>query len=84
MKELKGFADRDIVDEEFMSDITGKYKGKSENQLIDQLLELVKQGRQDGTFSDSQLDDFIALVSPQLDDNGRKKLDDLASLIRNE
>ena len=82
MKELKDFADSDISDKEVIDDITGKYRGMSEDKLIEQLLELVKKSRQDGTFSDSRLDEFIALVSPQLDERGKKRLSELNELIR--
>ncbi len=82
MKELKDLCDSEDSDEKIIDDVTGKYKGKTDSELIGELLSLVKKGRQDGTFSDSQLEEFISLVMPQLDENGQKKLKELAMLIR--
>ena len=82
MKELKDLCDSEDSDEKIVDDVTGKYKGKTDSELIGELLSLVKKGRQDGTFSDSQLEEFISLVMPQLDENGQKRLKELATLIR--
>lgn len=60
-----------------------KYSGLSEDQLMTELMRAVASGRRDGTFSESQLDEFVGFVSPSLDDDARKKLENLVKTIKN-
>lgn len=85
MKELKNFsqyADNDISDAELIGDVVGRYKGMSENELLGELMKSVADGRADGSFSDEKLDDFVALISPELSESQRNKLNEIVSEIK--
>lgn len=84
MKQLKDFCESDALDEDVVEEVTEKYRGKSEPELVEELITLVENGRRNGTFSDERLEEFIAIASPRLDENGKKRLMELATLIRGE
>ncbi len=58
-----------------------QFEGKSENELINQLLASVEQGKKDGTFSDETLQQFVSNVAPMMNPEQRKKLDELVKKI---
>jgi len=59
-----------------------QYEGKSEDELMSDLEQVIKQGRKDGSFSDDMLDGFIQNVAPMLDDVQRQKLQSIAQMIK--
>jgi len=90
MKDLRNFkkqskeqeineSDKDIV-----KDYIGKYDGFSEDQLIVELVKSVKRAKDEGSYSADQMTSFIELVSPQLSDEQRKKLNNLVMLIEED
>ncbi|MCL2555483.1 MAG: hypothetical protein FWE03_00495 [Firmicutes bacterium] len=88
MKELKNFKKKEHTIEEsdknIVKDYIGKYDGFSEDQLINALAMSVKNAKEDGSYSDEQMKSFIELVSPQLNDEQRKKLGNLVKLIEED
>lgn len=68
-------------DKNIVKDYIGKYDGFSEDQLIEELIRSVKKSKNDGSYSGEQMRGFIELMSPQLSDEQRKKLNNLVMLI---
>lgn len=62
-------------------DLVAKYEGKSENELMQELLKNVARAKGDGTFSSEQLRDFMEFVSPSLDEKSRERLNELVKMI---
>lgn len=65
-------------------DLAAKYAGKSENELMQELLKNVARAKGDGTFSSEQLREFTEFVAPSLDEKSRERLDELVRLINGE
>lgn len=62
--------------------LSQKYAGKSESELMSELMRTVSAAKSDGTFSAQQLDEFVSFVSPSLDDDSRERLSRLVSMIK--
>ena len=60
-----------------------QYEGKSEDQLLNELFKKVSEGKQSGTLSNADLDNFAGQVAPMLNAEQRKKLQQLLSMIKN-
>ena len=60
------------------------YENKSEGELMSDLERMIRDGRKNGTFSEDMLNSFIKNVSPMMDGAQRKKLDNIASKIKNK
>lgn len=54
--------------------IAGKYEGLSEDELIREIVNEAKKGRENGTLTDADVLNFEASISPMLDDKQRRKL----------
>ena len=59
-----------------------KYSQKSEEELMNDLEHMIGEGRRDGTFSDDMLESFVKNVAPMMDENQRKKLENLTRMIK--
>ncbi len=87
MRQLKNFSNKKsktVDDKEVIEDYMGKYKGYSQEQLIDQLMKSIRQSRENGTYSQEQMETFVQMVSPQLTQAQRDKLDNMIKLINEE
>ncbi len=51
-----------------------KFDGKNTNELIKAVYEEAKKGKQRGTLTNSDLDNFATMISPMLNDKQRKML----------
>ena len=85
MRSLKGFKGEGVSAEQSES-VTppqaSKYEGMSEAQLMSELMKNVSAAKSNGSFSADQLDEFVAFVSPNLDESSRKRLSELVSMIK--
>ena len=61
-----------------VSALAGKYDGKSQSELIKAIYEEAKRGKQHGTLSNADIDNFVKMLSPMLDDKKRKLLNKIA------
>ncbi len=67
-----------------MQDTISRYENKSEGELMSDLEKMISNGRKDGSFSDEMLDSFMKNVSPMMDASQRKKLANIAKMIKNK
>ena len=87
MKQLKNFSyeqKNDIKDEELLDGVIGKYKDKDEDELVGELIKAARQAKEDGSFSEQSLEEFVNLVSPHLSEEQKAKLSNLISVIKLE
>lgn len=54
--------------------LASKYDGKNTNELIKAIYNEAKKGKQNGTLTNRDIDNFSAMLSPLLDDKKRKML----------
>ncbi len=55
-------------------DLVTKYNGASEKELLSAIYKEAEKSRKRGTLSDTEIDNFVKMLSPMLDDKKRKKL----------
>lgn len=80
MRSIKDRSDGGRI--ESRNDITSKYDGMNENELMGALMRNVAAAKSDGTFSERELDEFVAFVSPSLDEASRVRLAELVRMIK--
>ena len=61
--------------------VAAKYEGKTEEELMQELRKKVASAKRDGSFSAEQLESFVAMISPSLDENMRERLVSLVRMI---
>ena len=81
-EKAKDMFNADIKDEDAKGameaeDIIKHYEGKSEDELVSELKNLASSGRKDGSFDNDMLTSFYKNVAPMMDNEQKKKLDDL-------
>ena len=62
--------------------LAGKFDGKSQGELIKAIYEEAKNGKQKGTLSNADIDNFVNMLSPMLDDKKRKMLLKIAEELK--
>lgn len=54
--------------------LAGKYDGKSQNELIKAIYEQAKRGKENGTLTNAEIDNFAQMLAPVLDKQKQKML----------
>lgn len=57
-----------------VNSLAGKFDGKSQNDLIRAIYEKAKKGKQDGTLTNAEIDNFAQMLAPVLDKQKQKML----------
>ena len=65
-----------------VSSIAGKYNGKSQNELLKAIYEEAKKGKERGTLTNTEIDNFVAMLTPMLDEKKRKVLYKVADELK--
>ena len=65
-----------------VSALAGKFDGKSQSDLIKAIYDEAKKGKQNGTLSNADIDKFVAMLTPMLDDKKQKMLIKIASELK--
>lgn len=65
-----------------ISGIAQKFDGKSQNELLSAIYKEAKKGKENGTLSNADIDRFVGMLSPVLDDKKRKILFKIAEDIK--
>lgn len=74
--------DVDNKDISNMEETISQYENKSEDELMGDLQQMIKNGREDGSFSNEMLDGFMKNVAPMLDKQQQKRLEEIAKMIK--
>ena len=65
-----------------VSGLAGRFDGKSQSELIKAIYEEAKKGKQNGTLSNADIDNFVNMLSPMLDSKKQKMLLKIASELK--
>ena len=68
--------------EKLVKALAGKFDGKSQAELIKAIYDQAKQGKERGTLSNRDIDNFAAMLSPVLDDKKRKMLNKIVEELK--
>lgn len=58
------------------------YEGKSDDEMLAEILKMANKGQRDGSFSEAKLDEFVRNVSPILNEKQRERLQKVLSMLR--
>ncbi len=75
-----GDMDKNLYD--LVGSLANRFDGKSQQDLIKAIYAEAKKGKQNGTLSNAQIDDFVSQLSPLLDDKKRKMLIKIANELK--
>ena len=62
--------------------MAAQYEGKSEGELMNELMAQVARQKAEGNFSPESLQRFMTMAAPMLDEEKQKKLRDIVSRIQ--
>ena len=65
-----------------VNSIAGKYDGKSQAELMKAIYDQALQGKRQGTLTNSDIDNFVGMLSPMLDEKKRKILFKIAEELK--
>lgn len=77
------YKDVDKGQVEDVKKIYSQYAGKDESELKQKLLEMAKQGKEDGSLNDESIDNMAKKIAPMLDKEKQQKLNSLLSMLKN-
>lgn len=58
------------------------YEGKSENEILGEIKKTVAKGKQDGSLTDSKINEIAGQISPMLNAQQKAKLDILLKSLK--
>ena len=70
-------------DEKEVMDFAKRYEHSSEQEVLSDLLSAAKQGKQNGTFDIGQMENFAGTLSGVLNEQQKKRLDEVMKLLKN-
>ena len=87
MAPKKGFSEKDLTPEqrrqfEAMKNTAAKYKGRSEGELMRELKQTVQKDKAAGTLTDKKMENFEKKISPMLNEQQRKKLEEIIKELK--
>lgn len=79
--EIKKEIPKDIYNlaEEMMK----KYNGKSEGEIMTDLLAMAMERKKAGTLTNAEIDAFVSAVTPMLNGSQKKKLEQIVKKLKN-
>lgn len=63
--------------------LAANYNGKNESELTRDIFARAAEGKQNGTLTNEQIDEFYSRFAPMLDSGKRKKLKKLIEQLKN-
>ncbi len=66
-----------------LDDFLKNYNGKSESELIDEIIKTAVKSKKEGKLSDSDIDNFYKMLYPMLSGEQVKKLDEVVKMLKN-
>lgn len=82
LKNFKCSSRQDFSDNEVVEEAIGKYKDKTEDELLAELVNVAKKAKENGTFDQNSIENFLQIVSPQLSEAQKEKMESLISVIK--
>lgn len=67
---------------DLVASLSSRFDGKSQSELVRAIYEEAKKGKRNGTLSNSDIDNFVAMLSPLLDDKKRRMLNKIANELK--
>ncbi len=72
--------DKNLFD--LVNSLASKYDGKNQNELLMAIYKEAKRGKQAGTLTNADIDNFANMLSPFLDDKKRSMLNKIVGELK--
>lgn len=84
LKNYKKLDNENINDNDYINQALNKYKGYNEDMLIAALMDNLQKSKAEGTYDETQLDNFVSLLSPNLTEEQKLRLNNIIQLIKSD
>lgn len=71
----------DDSEQKKLGDLMEKYKNKSSDELLQELMSVAKKEKQKGNLNEKRLNEIYSTLSPMLNENEKEKLKNLIDII---
>ena len=71
-----------INDNDYIEQAMNKYKGFDEDMLVAALMQNLEKSKAEGTYDEKQLDTFVSMISPNLNEEQKHRLNNIIALIK--
>lgn len=71
-----------IENQNSINEMVGKYSGKSDDELMRELIEITAQKKSEGTLDSAQIDAVAANIFPMLNEEQAKRLQSILNAIK--
>lgn len=65
-----------------VSSIASKFDGKNQTELLKAIYDEAKKGKQNGTLTNAEIDNFASVIAPALDDKQKKLLSKVVAELK--
>ncbi len=65
-----------------VNSLAKKYDGKSQNELLAEIIKETKKRKANGTLSNAEIDSFASMISPMLDNKQRGMLNKIVKELK--
>lgn len=72
--------DKNIYD--MVQDIAGKFDGKNTNELLSAIYKEARRGKENGTLTNAEIDNFVAMLTPLFNDKQRAYLKKISEELK--
>lgn len=75
-----GKKEKNVYD--MVAEIAGKFDGKNTNELLSAIYKEAKKGKENGTLTNGEIDNFVSVLSPLFNDKQRSYLKKIAEELK--
>jgi hypothetical protein len=68
---------------DMVKNLAKQYHGKSEDEMMSAIFKEAEKNRKNGSLSDKDLDNFLSIVSPLIDNDKKAKLKNVVDKLKN-
>ncbi len=65
-----------------IDDLIGRFQNMSEAELITEVFKIINEKKRNGTFNPQDIDNLAKIISPLLNEEQKKKMEQLIQLIK--
>lgn len=68
--------------EKFIKNFLSGYEGKQKSEILSEIIKVAEKNRREGKLSDKDLDDFSNTISPMIDREQKKELEEIIARLK--
>lgn len=68
--------------EKFIKTFLNGYEGKQKSEILSEIIKVAEKNRREGKLSDKDLDDFSNMISPMIDSEQKRELEEIIARLK--